>query len=197
MEVNYHAQTEPVMAHYDKQKACATARVKGNQAPADVWVELRAVFKPPRSVVILCGAPGSGKGSQSPQLSALLGTPSLSTGDMLRAAVAAGTEVGKQAQAKMAAGELVSDELVVGVIRDRVQEPDCAKGFILDGFPRTTAQAEQLDAMLAALGENVSACVELSVPDEVLEERICGRWMHKASGRSYHAKVRVALRIPR
>ena len=141
-------------------------------------------------MVILCGAPGAGKGSQTPQLSALLGTPSLSTGDMLRAAVAAGTDVGKRAKAKMEAGELVSDEIVVGVIRDRIAEKDCAAGFILDGFPRTVEQANQLDAMLKAQGEGVSACIELNVPDEVLEERICGRWMHKTSGRSYHAKAR-------
>lgn len=118
----------------------------------------------------------------------MLGVPQLSTGDMLRAAVAAQTEVGKQAQAVMKAGGLVSDDIVVGIIRDRIQEPDCKFGFILDGFPRTVKQAKALDAMLAEEGACVTKVIELQVPDEVLEERICGRWIHKKSGRSYHIK---------
>ena len=81
-------------------------------------------------------------------------------------------------------------EIVNGIVADSLRKPECAKGFILDGFPRTVEQANQLDAMLQAQGEGVSACIELNVPDEVLEERICGRWMHKTSGRSYHAKAR-------
>ena len=97
--------------------------------------------------------------------------------------------MGKQAKEKMDKGELVSNELVIGVIRERIQAPDCSKGFILDGFPRSMEQGNALDEMLNAQGEQVSACIELNVPDEVLEERICGRWMHKASGRSYHVKV--------
>lgn len=107
---------------------------------------------------------------------------------MLRAAVAAQTEVGKKAQAVMKAGGLVSDEIVVGIIRDRIKEADCKFGFILDGFPRTQAQAKALDEMLAEEGAAVTKVVELQVPDEVLEERICGRWIHKKSGRSYHVK---------
>ena len=106
---------------------------------------------------------------------------------MLRAAVAAGTEVGLQAKAVMESGGLVSDEIVVGIIRDRIKEADCANGFILDGFPRTVAQAQMLDSMLAEGGESVRNIVQLDVPDSVLEERICGRWMHKESGRSFHA----------
>jgi len=140
-----------------------------------------------RSIVILFGPPGSGKGTHAPKLVERLGAPQLSTGDMLRAAVAAGTEVGKQASEIMKAGGLVSDEVVVGIIQDRIREPDCAKGFILDGFPRTVAQAEMLDDVLAETGEKVGSVVALAVPDEVLTERICGRWVHKASGRSYHA----------
>lgn len=107
---------------------------------------------------------------------------------MLRAAVAAKTPIGKQADAVMKAGGLVSDDIVVGIIRDRIAEDDCKLGFILDGFPRTLAQAKALDQMLAKEGSVVTKVVELNVPDEVLEERICGRWIHKSSGRSYHVK---------
>lgn len=142
----------------------------------------------PRKIMILFGPPGAGKGSQAPKIVDALGIPQLSTGDMLRAAVAAGTEVGMQARSVMESGGLVSDELVVGIIKDRILEGDCSGGFILDGFPRTVAQAKMLDAMLAEKGEKVSYVVALEVPDEVLTERICGRWIHKESGRSYHAK---------
>lgn len=142
----------------------------------------------PRNIMILFGPPGAGKGTHGPKIEDLLGIPQLSTGDMLRAAVAAQTEVGKKAQAVMKAGGLVSDEIVVGIIRDRIKEEDCRFGFILDGFPRTQVQAEALDKMLAEEGAAVTKVVELQVPDEVLEERICGRWIHKASGRSYHVK---------
>ncbi|KAJ1445039.1 adenylate kinase-domain-containing protein [Pelagophyceae sp. CCMP2097] len=141
-----------------------------------------------RSIVILFGPPGSGKGTQAPKLVAKLGAPQLSTGDMLRAAVAAGTDVGKQAAAIMQAGGLVSDDIVVGIIKDRITESDCEHGFVLDGFPRTVAQAQMLDACLAETGECVRAVLALHVADEILTERICGRWVHKASGRSYHVK---------
>ena len=134
------------------------------------------------------GPPGAGKGTHGPKIEDMLGIPQLSTGDMLRAAVANQTEVGKKAEAIMKAGGLVSDDIVVGIIRDRIQEPDCKFGFILDGFPRTLAQAKALDKMLAKEGAFVTKVVELQVPDEVLEERICGRWIHKDSGRSYHVK---------
>ena len=107
---------------------------------------------------------------------------------MLRAAVSAQTDVGKKAQAIMKAGGLVSDDIVIGIIRDRIKEPDCKFGFILDGFPRTIVQAQALDKMLAEEGAVVTKVIELNVPDEVLEERICGRWIHKTSGRSYHVK---------
>jgi adenylate kinase len=142
----------------------------------------------PRKIMILFGAPGAGKGTQAPKIVDVLDIPQLSTGDMLRAAVAAGTDVGLKAKAVMAAGGLVSDEIVIGIIRDRIQEADCKNGFILDGFPRTLAQTQALDAMLAASGETVSNVVAFSVPDSVLEERVCGRWMDKKSGRSYHVK---------
>lgn len=142
----------------------------------------------PRNILILFGAPGAGKGTQAPKIEDLLGIPQLSTGDMLRAAVAAQTEVGKQAQAVMKAGGLVSDDIVVGIIRDRIKEDDCRFGFILDGFPRTLAQARALDKMLAEEGACVTKVIELEVPDSVLEERITGRWIDKPSGRSYHVK---------
>mmetsp|Transcript_11970 Transcript_11970/g.17848 ORF Transcript_11970/g.17848 Transcript_11970/m.17848 type:complete len:319 (-) Transcript_11970:110-1066(-) len=142
----------------------------------------------PRNIMILFGPPGAGKGTHGPKIEDLLNIPQLSTGDMLRAAVAAKTEVGLKAKAVMAAGGLVSDDIVVGIIRDRIKEEDCKFGFILDGFPRTKVQAMALDKMLAEEGACVTKVVELQVPDEVLEERICGRWIHKASGRSYHVK---------
>lgn len=142
----------------------------------------------PRNIMILFGPPGAGKGTHGPKIEDMLGIPQLSTGDMLRAAVAAKSEVGLKAAAVMKAGGLVSDDIVIGIIRDRIREPDCKFGFILDGFPRTLVQAQELDKMLSEEGACVTKVVELQVPDEVLEERICGRWIHKKSGRSYHIK---------
>ena len=141
-----------------------------------------------KTVMILLGPPGAGKGSQAPKIVETLDIPQLSTGDMLRAAVAAGSDVGKQAKDVMASGGLVSDELVVSIIRERIKDSDCTKGFILDGFPRTVEQAKMLDSTLDGSGDKVSCVLALEVPDEVLTERICGRWVHKASGRSYHVK---------
>mmetsp|Transcript_126812 Transcript_126812/g.290098 ORF Transcript_126812/g.290098 Transcript_126812/m.290098 type:complete len:193 (+) Transcript_126812:210-788(+) len=110
----------------------------------------------------------------------------LATGDMLRAAVKSGSEMGKQVKSVMEAGALVSDDIVVGVIREAIQAPECAKGFLLDGFPRTVVQAEKLDEILRASGEQIDAVVNLEVADEVLEKRITGRLTHPASGRSYN-----------
>lgn len=142
----------------------------------------------PRNIMILFGPPGAGKGTHGPKIEDMLGLPQLSTGDMLRAAVSAKSEVGLKAAAVMKAGGLVSDDIVVGIIRDRIKEADCKFGFILDGFPRTLVQAKALDKMLSEEGACVTKVIELEVPDEVLEERICGRWIHKKSGRSYHVK---------
>jgi adenylate kinase len=142
----------------------------------------------PRNILILFGPPGAGKGTHAPKLVDLLEIPQLSTGDMLREAVANQTPVGKQAQAVMKAGGLVSDDIVIQIIKDRIQNEDCQWGFILDGFPRTLAQAKALDDMLSKEGAVVTKVIELQVPDQVLEERICGRWIHKQSGRSYHVK---------
>lgn len=138
--------------------------------------------------VILVGPPGGGKGTQAPRLKEEFCLCHLATGDMLRAAVAAGTEMGRKAKAAMDAGGLVSDDIVVGIIKDNLSRPDCSKGFILDGFPRTIGQAEKLDELLKSKGKKIDQIVELNVPDSVLVERITGRWIHKPSGRSYHTK---------
>ena len=113
----------------------------------------------------------------------------LATGDLLRAAIKSGSEMGKMAKKVIDAGALVSDDIVVGIVKENVKTPDCKNGFILDGFPRTVKQAEALDAMLKSesLGK-IDQVIEFKVPDEVLVERICGRLIHQASGRSYHVK---------
>jgi adenylate kinase len=125
--------------------------------------------------LILLGPPGAGKGTQSQIIAEKHGIPQLSTGDMLRAAVKAGTPVGLKAKEIMAAGGLVPDEVVVGIIADRIAEPDCAKGFILDGFPRTLPQAAALDKLLKSKGLNLDAVIELKVDDQILVSRIENR----------------------
>ena len=132
--------------------------------------------------LILLGAPGAGKGTQAEVISKEFGIPTISTGNMLRAAVKAGTEYGLKAKAAMDAGDLVSDDIVIGILKDRIGEPDAANGFILDGFPRTVPQAEALDNM----GVNIDKVLEIFVPDETIKQRVSGRRVCLDCGATYH-----------
>jgi adenylate kinase len=134
--------------------------------------------------LILLGAPGAGKGTQATQICSKYGIPQISTGDMLRAAVKAGTPLGLAAKKVMDSGALVSDDIIIGLVKERIAQPDCANGFLFDGFPRTIPQAE---AMKAA-GVKLDAVLEIDVPDEAIIERMSGRRAHLPSGRTYHLK---------
>jgi adenylate kinase len=140
--------------------------------------------------VILLGPPGAGKGTQARRLMERMGLIQLSTGDMLRAAVAAGTAVGRKAQEVMEAGQLVSDEIVIGVVSERLDEPDTEAGVIFDGFPRTVAQAEALDRLLGEKGLTLDAVVSMEVEDELLIDRVSGRYTCAGCGEGYHDKFK-------
>ena len=134
--------------------------------------------------LILLGAPGAGKGTQATFICQRFGIPQISTGDMLRAAVKAGTAMGLAAKKVMDSGALVSDDIIIGLVKERIAQPDCKNGFLFDGFPRTIVQA---DAMKNA-GVNLDLVLEIDVPDEAIIERMSGRRVHLASGRTYHVK---------
>jgi adenylate kinase len=134
--------------------------------------------------VILLGGPGAGKGTQAAFITKRYGIPQISTGDMLRAAIKQGTELGRAAKAIMDRGDLVSDDIIIGLVRDRITQPDCARGFLFDGFPRTIPQAEAMKVQ----GVPIEHVVEVAVPDATIVERMSGRWSHTPSGRTYHTK---------
>lgn len=138
--------------------------------------------------LIFIGPPGAGKGTQAKRLCAKLNVPQISTGDMLREAKAAGTELGRKVAAIMAKGDLVSDEIVIGLVEERLSRPDAQAGFVLDGFPRTIPQAEALDKLLRKLGRALTCVILLEVPDDLIIERITGRRTGENTGRIYHLK---------
>ena len=136
--------------------------------------------------LIFLGAPGAGKGTQAEVVSQSLGIPQISTGNILREAAKNGTEYGLKAKAAMDAGALVSDDIVIGILKERIAEDDCKKGFILDGFPRTVPQAEALDAM----NIQIDKVIEISVPDETIKQRVSGRRVCEGCGASYHVEFK-------
>ena len=138
--------------------------------------------------LILLGAPGAGKGTVAKRLTDLDGSVQISTGDILRGAVAAGTELGKKAEAFMTAGDLVPDDLIMGIMEERLQEPDCANGFLLDGFPRTIPQAEALKELLARIGVSLDFAVEIDVPRDVILDRLTTRRTCVDCGAIYNVK---------
>jgi adenylate kinase len=145
--------------------------------------------------LVLLGAPGSGKGTQAELLKSELGVPHVSTGDLLRAAVKAGTALGVKAKAVMDAGQLVSDDIVLGMLEDRLAQGDAAKGFILDGYPRNVAQCEALEKLLARIGQPLEVAIKLDVPSELIVERIAGRAAAQGRKDDTPETVRERLRV--
>jgi len=136
--------------------------------------------------IIMLGPPGAGKGTQAQRIVEKYGIPQISTGDMLRAAVAEGTELGKKAKEYMDKGQLVPDEVVIGIVKERLSKPDCERGFILDGFPRTVAQAEALDRILEEMGKRIDFVINIVVPDDEILKRLTGRRTCRKCGAMYH-----------
>lgn len=153
----------------------------------EVQRRLECLNKPEKRLILI-GPPGCGKGTQSPMIKNENCLCHLATGDLLRAAVAARTPLGLEAKKAMEAGALVTDEIVVGLIEENIGKSECRVGFVLDGFPRTVVQAQKLDEMLKKKGHSIDKVLNFQVPDSLLVERVTGRWVHPASGRSYHEK---------
>ena len=145
--------------------------------------------------ILLMGPPGAGKGTQAANLVKEFGIPHISTGDMFRAAVKEGTELGLQAKACMDAGKLVPDEVTIGIVKERLAKPDCKKGFILDGFPRTVEQADALSGILKELGISLSCVLNITVPAADLIERAVGRRICKSCGATYHVKFNPSKKV--
>ncbi|ETO11296.1 adenylate kinase Adk1 [Reticulomyxa filosa] len=195
----YRKQTHPVVKHYQSSRCIHP--IDANTTIENIWSKFLECFrlKGNKCIILIAflayvlqflGPPGAGKGTHAPVLRDWLGIPHLSTGDMLRAAVAAGTNYGKKAKVLMDAGKLVDDELVNAIVAEALNEKKCRNGFILgnDGYPRTTGQAIALDTALQAHKKHITHVVEICVPDDELKTRILGRLVHKSSGRSYHVQ---------
>jgi adenylate kinase len=195
--VALRAQVEQLQARVEQLESEPEPKWSGGDMQITSSTEIKIPFPerpvglptgPMRKIALVLGPPGSGKGTVAPTIVKALGIAHLSTGDMLRQAVSAKTEVGKRADALMRRGSLVTDGIVGGILKDRIEMADCDNGFLLDGFPRNITQAQMLEKTLAQTGEVIWKIFALAVPDDVLEERICGRWIHESSGRSYHVK---------